>query len=151
MNLKQTRTIRGLLIIAGLVTSKSILLYGKVKSVTVYVFALIALPIFKTAQRILKGLQALENFRYSPIGFAQRRGVFNVNEGIGILLSGIFAVIYLYFVAYSVPGALVAIATTALTSVNGGVQTIFQVLFSIVAVFTFLLILVAVVQKVVSQ
>jgi flagellar biosynthesis protein FlhB len=78
-----------------------------------------------------------------------RRG-FSVEEGVGILLAGIFAVIFLYFVAYAVPGALVAIATTALTSVNGGVQTIFQILFSIVAVFTFLLILVAVVKKVTS-
>ena len=82
-------------------------------------------------------------------GFVARRG-FTTQEGVGILLAGIFAVIFLYFVAYAVPGALTAIATTALTSVNGGVQTIFQVLFSIVAVFTFLLILVAVIQKVVS-
>lgn len=80
-----------------------------------------------------------------------RRGYFSVQEGVGILLAGIFAVIYLYFVAYAVPGALTAIATTSLTSVNPGVQTIFQVLFSIVAVFTFLLILVAVIQKVVAS
>jgi hypothetical protein len=81
----------------------------------------------------------------------KRVGYFSVQEGVGILLAGIFAVIYLYFVAYAVPGALTAIATTSLTSVNPGVQTIFQVLFSIVAVFTFLLILVAVIQKVVAS
>ena len=81
---------------------------------------------------------------------AKKRHAFTVEEGVGILLAGIFAVIFLYFVAYAVPGALTAIATTALTSVNGGVITIFQVLFSIVAVFTFLLILVAVVKKVIT-
>lgn len=88
-------------------------------------------------------------FQKLKASIPQRRG-FTTQEGVGILLAGIFAVIFLYFVAYAVPGALTAIATTALTSVNGGVQTIFQVLFSIVAVFTFLLILVAVIQKVVS-
>jgi len=81
--------------------------------------------------------------------FTSRPG-FTVQEGVGILLAGIFAVIFVYFVAYAVPGALVAIATTSLASVNAGVQTIFQVLFAIVAVFTFLLILIAVVQKVIS-
>ena len=82
--------------------------------------------------------------------FNRERHGFTVAEGVGVILAGIFAVIFLYFVAYAVPGALVAIATTALTSVNPGVQTIFQVLFSIVAVFTFLLILIAVVQKVIG-
>lgn len=148
MNLKQTRTVRGLLIIAGLLTSNAILLYGKVKSVVLYVFAIVAVPFAKAAQRLLKGVQAAENYRFSG---TQRAGLFSVNEGVGILLAGIFAVIYLYFVAYAVPGALTAIATTALTSVNTGVQTIFQILFSIVAVFTFLLILVAVIQKVVAS
>jgi uncharacterized membrane protein len=80
--------------------------------------------------------------------FHSERHGYTTQEGVGILLAGIFAVIFLYFVAYALPGALTAIATTALTSVNAGVQTIFQVLFSIVAVFTFLLILVAVIRKV---
>jgi hypothetical protein len=80
-------------------------------------------------------------------GFAARRG-FTTSEGIGILMAGIFAVIFLYFVAFAVPGALTAIATTALVSVNAGIQTIFQVLFALVAVFTFILILVSVLRKV---
>jgi hypothetical protein len=149
MNFAQMRLIRGLLLIAGLTTSNSIKLYGKVKSVTLFVFAMVSLPFAKALQSFLKGMQAAASFRFSRFAFASRRG-FTINEGVGILLAGIFAVIFLYFVAYSVPGALTAIATTALTSVNGGVQTIFQVLFSIVAVFTFLLILVAVIQKVIS-
>ena len=151
MNIKQSRTIRGLLIIAGLVTSNSVLLYGKVKSTVVYALCLVALPFAIALQRLLKGMQAAKNWQFSRFQFAQRRGFFSVQEGVGILLAGIFAVIYLYFVAYAVPGALTAIATTSLTSVNPGVQTIFQVLFSIVAVFTFLLILVAVIQKVVAS
>lgn len=150
MNLKQTRTIRGLLLIAGILSSNAILVYGKVKSVALHVFALVSLPFAKAAQRAIKGIQAAENFKFGRFQIASRSGMFNVQEGVGILLAGIFAVIYLYFVAYSVPGALSAIATTALTSVNAGVATIFQVLFSIVAVFTFLLILVAVIQKVVG-
>jgi hypothetical protein len=150
MNFAQTRLIRGLLMIAGLTTSNSINLYGKAKSVVLYVFALVALPFAKAAQRLIKGSIASENWKYSRSSLATRRAGFTTSEGVGILLAGIFAVIFLYFVAYAVPGALTAIATTALTSVNGGVQTIFQVLFSIVAVFTFLLILVAVIQKVVS-
>ena len=149
MNLKTIRAIRGLLLIAGVLSSNSILLYGKAKSVVVYVFAIVALPFAKALQRLLKGINAAMSWQSSRFTFAQRRG-FTTSEGVGILLAGIFAVIFLYFVAYSVPGALTAIATTALTSVNTGVQTIFQVLFSIVAVFTFLLILVAVIQKVVS-
>ena len=149
MNFKTMRTVRGLLILAGVLTSNSIHLYGKAKSVVLYVFAIVSLPFAKALQRILKGFAAWNSFRFSRFAFASRRG-FTINEGVGILLAGIFAVIFLYFVAYSVPGALTAIATTALTSVNTGVQTIFQVLFSIVAVFTFLLILVAVIKKVIS-
>lgn len=149
MNISQMRAIRGLLIVAGLLTSNAVLLYGKAKSTVLYVFAMVALPFAKAAQRLLKSVTAMKTLQGSRFTFAERRG-FTTGEGVGILLAGIFAVIFLYFVAYAVPGALTAIATTALTSVNGGVQTIFQVLFSIVAVFTFLLILVAVIQKVVS-
>lgn len=149
MNASQKRLIVGILLVAGALSSNAILLYGKVKSVSLYVFALVSIPFAKAMNRIIGRMAAAMNFRFDRMTFAQRRG-FTTQEGVGILLAGIFAVIFLYFVAYAVPGALTAIATTALTSVNGGVQTIFQVLFSIVAVFTFLLILVAVIQKVVS-
>lgn len=114
---------------------------------------ILAFALFLKALRLMVIAKAYKVYAGRGIiqanGFVARRG-FSTQEGVGILLAGIFAVIFLYFVAYSVPGALTAIATTSLTSVNTGVQTIFQVLFSIVAVFTFLLILVAVIQKVIG-
>jgi hypothetical protein len=85
-------------------------------------------------------LEKMKNYR--------RRHAFSSSEGISILMAGIFLVIFLYFVAFAVPGALTAIATAALTSVDPGIVVIFQTLFSLVAVFVFILILVAVLRKV---
>lgn len=71
---------------------------------------------------------------------AKRQGVTG-REGIAMLLTGIFGVIFIYFVAYAVPGAFIALSTVAWTSVNTGVVAIITVLFLLIAAFFFLLVL----------
>ena len=71
----------------------------------------------------------------------------SINEGIGIVIEIIFLAVGLYVAAFILPGALTAIATTALTSVNPGVMTLFQVLVPLIAVVVLLLLLIAVIRK----
>ena len=77
--------------------------------------------------------------------FAERRA--STSQGVSLIVEIIFLSIGIYVAAFILPGALTAIATTALTSVNSGVITIFQVLVPIVAVVTLILLLLSVVRR----
>jgi hypothetical protein len=74
----------------------------------------------------------------------------SVNRGIAFIVEIIFLTLGLYFAAFLLPGALTAIATTALTSVNAGVITIFQVVVPFTAVATLILLLIGVVREAVG-
>lgn len=76
---------------------------------------------------------------------AKRSG--STQMGVNLIVEIVFLSIGLYVAAFILPGALTAIATTALTSVNTGVITIFQVLVPIVAVVTLIILLIAVVRR----
>ncbi|MDG6998463.1 MAG: hypothetical protein JRN15_05035 [Nitrososphaerota archaeon] len=67
-------------------------------------------------------------------------------RGIDLVIEVIMIAIGLYVAAFILPGALTAIATTALTSVNGGVQTLFQVLVPLIAVVVLILLLIGVIR-----
>ena len=67
--------------------------------------------------------------------------------GVNLIVEIVFLSVGLYVAAFILPGALTAIATTALTSVNSGVITIFQVLVPIVAVVVLILLLIAVIRR----
>lgn len=73
-----------------------------------------------------------------------------MNEGITLIVEVIFLALGVYVAAFILPGALTAIATTALTSVNSGVVTVFQVLVPFVTVVVLILLLIAVVRKALS-
>ena len=74
----------------------------------------------------------------------------SVNRGIAFIVEIIFLTLGLYFAAFLLPGALTAIATTALTSVNAGVITVFQVVVPFTAVATLILLLIGVVREAVG-
>ena len=74
----------------------------------------------------------------------------SVNRGIAFFDEIIFLTVGLYFAAFLLPGALTAFATTALTSVNAGVITIFQVVVPFTAVATLILLLIGVVREAVG-
>lgn len=80
-------------------------------------------------------------------GFTRARRGFGAQEGIAIVMAGIFVAVFLYVVAFTAPQALTAIATAALVSVSSGPQTLFQTLLSIIAVITLILILLGVAKK----
>jgi len=67
--------------------------------------------------------------------------------GVNLIVEIVFLSVGLYVAAFILPGALTAIATTALTSVNSGVITIFQVLVPIVAVVVLILLLIGVIRR----
>jgi hypothetical protein len=71
----------------------------------------------------------------------------SVNRGIAFIVEIIFLTLGLYFAAFLLPGALTAIATTALTSVNPGVVTVFQVVVPFTAIATLVLLLIGVVRE----
>ena len=75
----------------------------------------------------------------------------SVNRGIAFIVEIIFLTLGLYFAAFLLPGALTAIATTALTSVNAGVVTIFQVVVPFTAVATLVLLLIGVVREAIGM
>ena len=62
-----------------------------------------------------------------------------IEIGFAIILTVILMVIALYFIAYTLPGALTTLSTAAFTSVNGGVIAIFQTLIPITVGFVFVL------------
>lgn len=70
-----------------------------------------------------------------------------MNEGVAIVVEVIFLAIGIYVAAFILPGALTAIATTALTSVNSGVITLFQTLTPLIAVVVLILLFIAVVRR----
>jgi hypothetical protein len=67
------------------------------------------------------------------------------NKGAAILVEVIMLTLAAYFTAFLVPGALTAIATTALTSVSGAVQTLFQTVLSLVVVATIIMLFLSVI------
>lgn len=83
--------------------------------------------------------------RFAPV--AKRLGI-TAQEGSGILVSGIFLIIFVYFFAYSFPAAAIALSTQVWTSVNTAVSSLAEGLFLIVVVFIFILIPVAILKKV---
>lgn len=70
-----------------------------------------------------------------------------MSEGLTIVVEVIFLSIALYVAAFVLPGALTAIATTALTSVNSGTITLFQTLVPLVAVVVIVLLFLAVLRR----
>jgi hypothetical protein len=70
-----------------------------------------------------------------------------VNEGVGVVVEIIFLAIGIYVSAFILPGALTAIATTALTSVNAGVVTLFQTLVPLIAIVVLILLFISVIRK----
>jgi hypothetical protein len=78
---------------------------------------------------------------------SKRSGI-TASEGYGIVVTVIFLVVALYVVAFTLPGALTAISTTALTSVNAGVITLFQQLIPLIAVVVIILVLIGVVRAI---
>lgn len=73
-----------------------------------------------------------------------------MNEGVALVVEIIFLAVGIYVAAFILPGALTAIATTALTSVNAGVQTLFQVLVPFITIVVLILLLIAVVRRALS-
>lgn len=73
-----------------------------------------------------------------------------MNEGVALVVEIIFLAVGIYVAAFILPGALTAIATTALTSVNAGVITLFQVLVPFITVVVLILLLIAVVRRALS-
>jgi hypothetical protein len=71
----------------------------------------------------------------------------SINEGIGIVIEVIFLAVGLYVAAFILPGALTAIATTALTSVNGGTVTLFQTLVPLIAIVVIILLFIGMIRK----
>ena len=67
--------------------------------------------------------------------------------GIGLITEIIFLAIGIYVLAFILPGALTAIATTALTSVNAGVITLFQILVPIIAIVVVILLFLSIVRR----
>lgn len=67
-------------------------------------------------------------------------------DGIGLIESVIFLAVALYVEAAILPGALTSIATTALTSVNSAVVSLFQVLTPIIAIVVTVLLYIRVVR-----
>lgn len=57
-----------------------------------------------------------------------------VSEGTALVEKVIFLVIGFYVSAYTLPGAFTAIATTAMTSVSGGVISLFQNLLPLIGI-----------------
>lgn len=137
MSLNQAQAIYSLLFLKGFFTSVKVQLKAAKDS------ALAFLAAVALAERRL-----LESSWQSLTGtFPKLKMINSVSEGVGLIVEIIFISIGLYVAAFILPGALTAIATTALTSVNGGVQTLFQVLVPIMAVVVLILLLVAVVRR----
>ena len=67
-------------------------------------------------------------------------------SGLELIESVIFLAVALYVEAAILPGALTSIATTALTSVNASVITLFQVLTPIIAIVVTVLLYIRVVR-----
>lgn len=74
-----------------------------------------------------------------------------VSRGVAFIVEIIFLTLGLYFAAFLLPGALTAIATTALTSVNAGVVTVFQIVVPFTAIATLVLLLIAVVREAIGM
>jgi hypothetical protein len=70
-----------------------------------------------------------------------------VNKGVALIVEIILLSLAGQFVAAFVPSTLTAIATTALTSVNGAVQTIFQTGLSLTLVGTIILLFIGVIAE----
>lgn len=70
-----------------------------------------------------------------------------MNEGVALVVEIIFLAVGVYVAAFILPGALTAIATTALTSVNAGVVTLFQVLVPFITIVVLILLLISVVRR----
>lgn len=70
-----------------------------------------------------------------------------VNKGVALIVEIILLSLAGQFVAAFVPSTLTAIATTALTSVNGAVTTIFQTGLSLTLVGTIILLFIGVIAE----
>ncbi len=68
-----------------------------------------------------------------------------VNKGVALLVEVIVLTLAAYFTAFLIPGALTAIATTALTSVSSAVATLFQTVLSLTIVAVIILLFVGVI------
>lgn len=146
------KTIRGLLILAGLLTSNAVHLYAKAKTVTLYVLAIVALPFAKAYERILKGIAALRQLQFSRYTLAQKRsGISGVEMGIEVVILIFILSIAVYAEAFTLPGALTAMATSALVSVNPGIVTLFQVVVPLAVIFTTILLFIAIIRHVIRS
>ncbi len=66
-------------------------------------------------------------------------------KGAALLVEVIMLTLASYFTAFLIPGSLTAIATTALTSVSGAVQTLFQTVLSLVIVATIIMLFLSII------
>ena len=143
MNLKQSREIRGLLLIFGLITSNAVHLYGSVKAFVASIFVAIRAAALAAQTRALKSMQFLSFMRATRAG--------STNLGINLIIEVIFLAITIYVLAFILPGALTAIATTALTSVNAGVVVMFQILIPLIAIVVVILLLISIVRRAINN
>lgn len=141
MDSKESRTIKGLLILSGILTSNAI----RFLSVRFVIASLVSrffemLRSLAEASRKMKveRLQSFVSFRVGSAG---------ATVGIDLIVEIIFLTLALYVEAFTLPGALTAIATTALTSVNSGVITLFQVVIPLTAVIVTILLLITIVRR----
>ena len=136
MNQSQTASIKGLFLLLGFTSSASVAKFLNVR----YVVSRMVLTAIHAAQAAQK--RALMFAQYA-IPFGKRHGSYSSasKRGIDAVVEVIFLVIALYVVAFTLPGGLTAIATTALTSVNSAVVTLFQNLVPIIAVIVVILLL----------
>jgi hypothetical protein len=135
LNLKQSREIRGLLIIAGALTSNAVHLFGSVKAFVATIFVALRATALAAQKRTLKNMQFMSTTRVAE------------GRGIGLIVEIIFLAISIYVIAFILPGALTAISTTALTSVNAGVIVMFQVLVPLIAIVVVILLLISIVRR----
>ena len=70
--------------------------------------------------------------------------------GIEIVILIFILAIAVYAEAFTLPGALTAMATSALVSVNPGIVTLFQVVVPLAVIFTTILLFIAVIRQVIK-
>lgn len=119
--------------------------FVSIKGRFAYLRVLSVLNVLKS-QVLLAAYHAFAERTLAAVG-TRRAASTAMNRGVTFIVEIIFLTLGLYFAAFLLPGALTAIATTALTSVNAGVQTIFQVVVPFTAVATLILLLIGVVRE----
>lgn len=135
-----------LIVITAVSWATSFYRFASAKARIAYLRVLAVLALLQT-QVLIAAYHAFAENVLSAVGVKRMGAATAMNRGVTFIVEVIFLTLGLYFAAFLLPGALTAIATTALTSVNAGVITIFQVVVPFTAVATLILLLIGVVRE----